>query len=79
MSNTILQKPSHPYYVCPACGAYTVEGHDDDMQINCANCGHSFIMNLAKCVEIADEEIEQEYVRRVNSAHWAAYVKREKG
>ena len=79
MSNTILQKPSHPYYVCPACGALTVEGHDDDMQINCAICGRSFMMNLATCVEIADEEIQQDYIRRVNSAHWAAYVKREEG
>ena len=79
MSNKILQKPSHPYYVCPSCGAFTVEGHDDDMQINCAACSHSFFMNLAKCVEISDEEIQQGYILRVNSAHWYAYVKREKG
>ena len=73
------QKPLIPTYVCPSCGAHTIEGNDVDMQIYCAACGLSFLMKTAQEVHLAQEDLDSNYERIGRSSGWIAYVKRKKG
>ncbi len=60
--------------ICPRCGAICVEGHDDDGQIFCAKCGHSY---TPKTVEtLTDEEFKERIKgkRRIEKSSWIAYV-----
>lgn len=53
---------------CPKCKATCVEGHDDDGQIFCACCGHSYIPSEIKKVT------EEEY-KKVRETANACYEK----
>ncbi len=68
--------PLTPTYVCPRCGAHTLEGHDDDMQIYCAACGLSFLMKSAEEVMLSQEDIDTKFERVRRDSGWIAYVKR---
>ena len=63
--------------ICPLCNALCVEGEDDDFQVSCAACGHTFNGKLASTMVLSEEFLLRNY-HKLTRAAWIAYVSNDK-
>lgn len=75
----MTQRTSNPnlmkFFICPHCKALCEEGHDDEFQITCGNCGKSFRSDHEKCVCIEESYLKQNFKRVTRmTPGWNAYI-----
>lgn len=59
---------------CPTCGAVCVEGHDNDGQIYCANCGVTFRPKRTTKLSGSEYQKMAKETKCVEKGGWTAFV-----
>lgn len=69
----IEEECRHEVVQCPQCQVTCLVGHDDDGQVLCANCGHSF--RADNTTEITDAQLRELYktAERRERSGWIAF------